>query len=57
MLYVKEILIDEGPRLKRIWFRARGRADMQLKRMCRITVVIDEAAKNGGAENSKKAEK
>jgi large subunit ribosomal protein L22 len=57
MLYVREILIDEGPRLKRIWFRARGRADMQLKRMCRITVVIDEAVKNGGAENSKKAEK
>jgi large subunit ribosomal protein L22 len=56
MLYVREILIDEGPRLKRIWFRARGRADMQLKRMCRITVVIDEAA-GGGAENSKKAEK
>ena len=57
MLYVREILIDEGPRLKRIWFRARGRADMQLKRMCRITVVIDEAAGSGGAENSKKAEK
>jgi len=43
MLYVKEIYIDEGPRLKRIWFRGRGRADMQLKRMCHITVVIDEA--------------
>jgi len=44
MLYVKEIYIDEGPRLKRIWFRGRGRADMQLKRMCHITVVVDEAA-------------
>ena len=42
MLFVKEIFIDEGPRLKRIWFRGRGRADMQLKRMCHITVVIDE---------------
>ena len=42
MLYVREIFIDEGPRLKRIWFRGRGRADMQLKRMCHITVVIDE---------------
>jgi len=48
MLYVKEIYIDEGPRLKRIWFRGRGRADMQLKRMCHITVVIDET---GSAEN------
>jgi large subunit ribosomal protein L22 len=47
MLYVKEILVDEGPRMKRIWFRARGRADMLLKRMCHITVVIDEANKAG----------
>jgi large subunit ribosomal protein L22 len=44
MLYVKEIRIDEGPRLKRVWFRGRGRADMQLKRMCHITVVVDEKA-------------
>ncbi|MCL2180786.1 MAG: 50S ribosomal protein L22 [Treponema sp.] len=44
MLYIREIYIDEGPRLKRIWFRGRGRADMQVKRMCHITVVVDEAA-------------
>jgi len=42
MLYVREILINEGPRLKRVWFRGRGRADMQVKRMCHITVVVDE---------------
>jgi large subunit ribosomal protein L22 len=42
MLYVKEVTVDEGPRMKRIWFRARGRADMLLKRLCHITVVIDE---------------
>jgi len=47
MLYVREILIDEGPRLKRVWFRGRGRADMQVKRMCHISVVIDEIAKTG----------
>ncbi|MCL2722416.1 MAG: 50S ribosomal protein L22 [Treponema sp.] len=51
MLYIREIYIDEGPRLKRIWFRGRGRADMQLKRMCHITVVIDETA-NSTALNS-----
>ena len=51
MLYVREILIDDGPRLKRVWFRARGRADMLLKRMCHITVVVDETV------NSTKAEK
>jgi large subunit ribosomal protein L22 len=47
MLYIKKILIDEGPRMKRVWFRARGRADMLLKRMCHITVVIDEIVKAG----------
>jgi large subunit ribosomal protein L22 len=49
MLYVREILVDEGPRMKRIWFRARGRADMLLKRMCHVTVVIDEVRSSGSA--------
>jgi large subunit ribosomal protein L22 len=49
MLYVKEVLVDEGPRMKRIWFRARGRADMLLKRMCHVTVVIDEVRNSGPA--------
>lgn len=43
-LFVKEIRIDEGPRLKRVWFRGRGRADRLVKRMCHITVVVDEKA-------------
>jgi large subunit ribosomal protein L22 len=45
MLYVKELRVDEGPRMRRIWFRARGRADTQLKRMCHITAVVDEIGK------------
>ncbi len=45
MLYVREIRIDEGPRMKRVWFRARGRADMLIKRMCHISCVIDEIGK------------
>jgi large subunit ribosomal protein L22 len=61
MLYIREIYIDEGPRLKRIWFRAKGRADMLLKRMCHITVVIDESVQSGATDSktgtSKKAEK
>jgi len=52
MLYVREIYIDEGPRLKRIWFRGRGRADMQIKRMCHITVVIDETTSFNDAKQS-----
>ena len=47
MLYIREVSIDEGPRMKRVWFRARGRADMLLKRMCHITVVVDETVKAG----------
>jgi len=60
MLYVREILVDEGPRLKRVWFRGRGRADMQVKRMCHITVVVDETVQSvakGTDAKSKKAEK
>ena len=49
MLYVREILVDEGPRLKRVWFRGRGRADMQVKRMCHITVVVDETVQKTAA--------
>lgn len=45
MLYVKELRVDEGPRLKRMWLRGRGRADMLQKRMSHITVIVDEIAK------------
>jgi len=66
MLYVKEIFIDDGPRLKRIWYRGRGRADMQIKRMCHITVVVDETtvlqgdaakAKSGASKGDKPSKK
>lgn len=49
MLYVKELRIDEGPRMRRVWFRARGRADMLVKRMCHISCVIDEIGKKAEA--------
>ncbi|MDR2159418.1 MAG: 50S ribosomal protein L22 [Treponema sp.] len=55
MLYVREIMVDEGPRMKRVWFRARGRADMLLKRMCHITVVIDEAGGSAGRAGGRSA--
>ena len=44
MLYIAELRIDEGPRMKRIWPRARGRRDILLKRMSHIAVVLDEIA-------------
>lgn len=47
MLYVSELRIDEGPRMKRIWVRGRGRADMLLKRMSHITAVVDRMERAG----------
>lgn len=41
-LFVKAILIDEGPRLKRWRPRAMGRATRIIKRMSHITVVLAE---------------
>lgn len=42
MLYVKELLVDVGPTMTRMWARGRGRADRLLKRSCHISVVVDE---------------
>lgn len=47
MLFVKELQINEGPRMKRVWARGRGRRDILLKRMSHIQVVVDEIAKTG----------
>lgn len=44
-LYVSRCCVDEGPRLKRLWPRGRGRADILLKRMSHITVVVRDKSK------------
>lgn len=41
-LYVSELRIDDGPRLKRVWARSHGKRDILLRRMSHITVVVDE---------------
>jgi len=43
-LVIKELQVNEGPRLKRVWPRSHGRRDILLKRMSHITVVVDEKA-------------
>jgi large subunit ribosomal protein L22 len=42
-LYVKNIIINDGPSWKRIRPRAMGRAYRVLKRTTHITVIVDEA--------------
>ncbi|MBN1471672.1 MAG: 50S ribosomal protein L22 [Syntrophaceae bacterium] len=42
ILYVKEIVVDQGPSLKRWRARAQGRAAGFKKRSSHITVILDE---------------
>ncbi len=41
-LYVAECYSTSGSIMKRISFRARGRADRLLKKTCHITIILDE---------------
>ena len=43
-LMVKTIFVDEGPTLKRIIPRARGRGDSLFKRTSHITIILEELA-------------
>jgi large subunit ribosomal protein L22 len=47
MLFIRELLVNEGPRYKRVWPRARGRRDILLKRLSHVSVVVDEIAGKG----------
>jgi len=39
-LRVSTVFVDEGPTMKRIRPRAKGRADRIMKRTCHITVIV-----------------
>ena len=41
-LVISKISVDEGPTMKRIMPRAKGRADRIMKRSCHITVVVSD---------------
>ena len=45
-LYVAEIYSSQGPTLKRLMIRARGRADRLLKRTSHMTVILDTVKPN-----------
>ncbi|MGQ4275506.1 50S ribosomal protein L22 [Pseudidiomarina sp. E22-M8] len=42
-LKVAQVMVDEGPTMKRIKPRAKGRADRILKRTSHITVVVSDS--------------
>lgn len=44
-LVVKNIIVDQGPSLKRFRPRARGRAGRILKRSSHLTVIVEETDK------------
>jgi len=44
-IYISKIFVDGGPSYKRTFPRARGRADVILKRTSHITIVLDEIDK------------
>ncbi len=41
-LRVKEALVDEGPRMKRFWPRARGMVSRIEKKMCHVKIVLTD---------------
>ena len=41
-LVVKQLLVDEGPTMKRLRLRSRGMASQYFKRTCHITAVVED---------------
>ena len=39
---MKRAIANEGPRMKRVWYRGRGRRDLKVHRMAHLEVVLDE---------------
>ena len=48
-LYVKEIFVDGGPALKRVWFTTMGRAFRKIKRQSHVTIKLDTRSQDEAA--------
>jgi large subunit ribosomal protein L22 len=48
-LWVKEAVVQEGPRLRRFWPRARGSAGPVLKRLCHVRIVLTDGKEGDAA--------
>jgi large subunit ribosomal protein L22 len=42
MLFIQDLQVNDGPRMKRIWPRSRRKADILLKRSSHVSVVMNE---------------
>src|SRR5207247_10792921 len=42
-LYVKRAIANGGARRKRVWYRGRGRRDLQVQRVAHLAVVLAES--------------
>ncbi|MEN3042644.1 MAG: 50S ribosomal protein L22 [Fervidobacterium sp.] len=49
-LYVSACYVNDGPRMKRVWPRGRGRADIIQKRMSHITIIVRDREKENSAK-------
>jgi large subunit ribosomal protein L22 len=49
-LFVKEIFVDGGPVLKRVWFTTMGRAFRKVKRRSHVTIKLEQRSEEAGVE-------
>jgi len=52
-LYVYNCYVNDGPRMKRLWPRGRGSADIIQKRMSHITVIVRDKEAEKAAKEEK----
>jgi len=55
-LYIKDIVVNEGTKMKRWLPRAHGRASLLLKRSCSVEMILDERVKGKGRKKIAKQE-
>jgi large subunit ribosomal protein L22 len=55
-LYIKDVIVDEGAKLKRWLPRAHGRASLLLKRTCNVEIVLSEKIEGKGRKKIEKQE-
>ena len=55
-LYIKDIVVNEGTKMKRWLPRAHGRASLLLKRTCSVELILDEKVQGKGRKKIVKQE-